>query len=219
MEQKRGVELITSYKSILGEYHIKQKVGACKFYGSTKEVASEKDAEAFIESVKEKFPNATHYVYAYRIGVGNDSIERYTDDGEPTNSSGPPVLQSIKGKDLNNIIVVVTRYYGGVNQGVGGLIRAYGSTATLVLEQAEVVNYYLFQEFEVKPVEYSQLGDIIHFVESYKGTIKNIKYGANVAIKAVLENSMINKFKVKVRDITKGEGKFILGDLVWKRKK
>ncbi len=211
--------MITNFKSIEGEHHIKQKVGACRFYGSTKPVESEEEAELFIERVKKEFSNANHYVYAYRVGIGNEMIERYTDDGEPTNSSGPPVLQSIDARDLTNVIVVVTRYYGGVNQGVGGLIRAYGSTASLVLEEADVIKYYLFQEFKVKPVEYSQLGDIIHFVESYNGKIVDIEYGANVSIKAILENNMIEKFKIKTRDITKGKGDLILGELVWKRKK
>ncbi|MFP4456244.1 MAG: IMPACT family protein [Clostridia bacterium] len=209
----------TNYKSIEGEHHIKQKVGACRFFGSTKAVKSEEEAFLFIEYVKEKFPNANHYVYAYRIGVGKDMIERYTDDGEPTNSSGPPALQSISGRDLTNVVVVVTRYYGGVNQGVGGLIRAYGSTASLVLDEAKVVKYYLFQEFKVKPVEYNQLGDIIHFVEQYNGKIIDIEYGANVSIKALLENELLDKFKIKARDITKGDGNLILGELVWKRKK
>ena len=211
--------MITNFNSIEGEHHIKQKVGACRFYGSTKSVESEEAAELFIKKVKDKFTNASHYVYAYRIGVGNETIERYTDDGEPTNSSGPPVLQSITGRSLTNVIVVVTRYYGGVNQGVGGLIRAYGSTASLVLEEANIVKYFLFQEFKVKPVEYSELGDIIHFIESYKGEILNIEYGANVSIKAILENNMLEKFKIKIRDITKGKGDLILGELVWKRKK
>lgn len=211
--------MITTFRSVEAEHHIKKKIGACRFYGSTTTIINEEEAKAFIEKVKEEFVNATHYVYAYKIGIGNDVLERYSDDGEPANSSGPPILQSIIARDLTNIIVVVTRYYGGVNQGIGGLIRAYGSTASEVLDHAKIAEYLLYQEFKVKPVEYSELGDIIHFVESFRGNIIDIEYGANVVVKAALGNNMIDKFKIKMRDITKGQGKLVLGDFVWKRKK
>jgi uncharacterized YigZ family protein len=207
------------YFSIKEEIHVKQKVGACRFFGSARPVHTEEQANSFIDEVKEKFPNASHYVYAYVISDSDNPIVKYSDDGEPANSSGPPVLQSIETRDLTNVIVVITRYYGGVNQGFGGLIRAYGSTASLALENCTITEYELFQRIKVKPVEYSQLGDIIHFVESFGGSITDIEYGADVIVLAELKNDVLDKFKIKVRDITKGRGQLVLGEQIWKRKK
>lgn len=207
------------YYSIKEEIHIKQKVGACRFFGSARPIHSEEQANTFMDDVKQKYPNASHYVFAYVIKGDDNDIVKYSDDGEPASSSGPPVLQSIEARGLVNVMVIITRFYGGVNQGFGGLIRAYGSTASYTLDNATVVEYDRFQKIKVKPVEYSQLGDIIHFIESYSGSITDIEYGTDVIVNAEMQNHVLDKFKIKVRDITKGRGQLVLGEQIWKRRK
>ena len=99
---------------------------------------TEAEAKEFIDTVSNEFADATHNAWAYKIGFGDRSIRRSSDAGEPANTAGPPMLQAIEGQGLTNVVVVGTRYFGGVKLGVGGLIRAYRDTALAGLEAAGV---------------------------------------------------------------------------------
>lgn len=107
-----------------------------RFYGLLTPVRSEEDTKAQLALVREDLPGATHYCWAY---VLEDGRAYANDDGEPTNSAGPPILRHIQGSGLVNVHIVVVRYFGGTKLGVGGLIRAYGDVAALALAEAEVV--------------------------------------------------------------------------------
>ena len=109
-----------------------------KFIGYVKHVETEEEANQFIAEIKSKHWDAKHNVYAYILGE-NGSTQRSTDDGEPAGTAGRPVLEVIKGENLTNTAVVVTRYFGGVLLGTGGLVRAYGKAAKLAIENAEIV--------------------------------------------------------------------------------
>ncbi|QOR35695.1 YigZ family protein [Clostridium sp. 'deep sea'] len=207
--------MINTFKTIKTEVHFKNKVGLCRFYGSASPATTVEEANKFIQKIRDLYPDATHHVWAYKIGINENTILRYSDDGEPANSSGPPVSKAIEGNDLTNIAVVITRYYGGVNQGVGGLIRAYGRTASKTISETKIIENEAFQIVEVKPVEYNQLGDVIHHVEKLKGSIKNIVYDANVKIIALLKPQDIDKFKTLIRDLTRGVAEISLGEFVW----
>ena len=207
--------MINIFKTIKGEVHFKNKVGLCRFYGSAAPVTSEQEATSFVQKIRDLYPDASHHVWAYKVGINENIKIRYSDDGEPANSSGPPVSKAIDGSELTNIAVVVTRYYGGVNQGVGGLIRAYGRTASKTIAEATVIENESYQVIEVKPIEYNQLGDVIHHVEKLKGSIKNIIYDANVKVIALLKPQEIDKFKIQIRDLTRGKAQISLGEFVW----
>ncbi|MDD4571593.1 MAG: YigZ family protein [Clostridia bacterium] len=109
-----------------------------RFIGYAYSVASEEEAVEFVESIKAKHSDATHNVYAYQAGE-QDEIQRSSDDGEPSGTAGRPVLEVIKKSNLKNTAVVVTRYFGGVLLGAGGLVRAYSRVAALALKKAGVV--------------------------------------------------------------------------------
>ncbi len=211
------MNLNNSYKSVLKEAHCKNKVGSCRFYGSVKSVKDEASAEGFIQTVRQEHSDASHHVWAYRIGI-KQIISRYSDDGEPANSAGPPVARAIEGCGLTNVVVVITRYYGGVNQGVGGLIRAYGRTATMVLKEAGSEEHLAFQQLEIKPVTYAQLGDVIRSVENHQGKISDIVYNIDVKVIASLQPERLDSFKTNIRDITRGQAQLSLGELVWHKK-
>jgi uncharacterized YigZ family protein len=95
--------------------------------------------KALISDVRAQMPDASHHVYAYRVGYGNTVIEGMSDDGEPTGTAGPPILAIIRGAEIGDLIIVVTRYFGGKKLGKGGLVRAYGDAARTVLAAATVV--------------------------------------------------------------------------------
>lgn len=124
------MSLITVAKPALYEFTEKKS----KFIGLCFPVQNEEEAIAHINEIRKEHKSATHVVYAFSIG---DNIQRSTDDGEPSGTAGRPVLEVIKNSGLNNIIVLVVRYFGGILLGTGGLVRAYTASAQGVLNAAE----------------------------------------------------------------------------------
>ncbi len=154
---------------------IKNKVKDSIFYGNIKNVDTVKEAKDFIKKIKNKYHDATHNVSAYVIKDSNESIDYYDDDGEPSKSSGPPILEMIKGNNLVNTVIVVTRYFGGTQLGIGGLIRAYGSTAKKAINNAQIKTLNLF--YLIKTIgDYDNIGNIFGQIEAFKGKIKETKY-------------------------------------------
>jgi uncharacterized YigZ family protein len=92
-------------------------------------------ARAFIQSIRAEMPDATHHVYAFKVGYGGSITEGMSDDGEPSGTSGPPVLAVLRGASVGNVVLVVTRYFGGTKLGIGGLVRAYGDAVRAVLAE------------------------------------------------------------------------------------
>lgn len=107
-----------------------------RFIGHCLEVSTEAEAKAFVAQIREEHSQASHNCYAYRIGPAENPIEYFNDHGEPSGTAGKPILGAIQRLNLTNVVVVVTRYFGGKKLGVRGLIEAYGQIATLTLKEA-----------------------------------------------------------------------------------
>ncbi|MEO8397919.1 MAG: YigZ family protein, partial [Chloroflexota bacterium] len=110
-------------------HRVTTSVSNSRFITMIGHVSAVDEAKAFLASVRAEMPDANHHVYAYRIGFGNSVIEGMSDDGEPSGTSGPPILAVLRGSGVGDVIVVVTRYFGGTLLGTGGLVRAYGDAA------------------------------------------------------------------------------------------
>lgn len=110
------------------------RVSNSRFIATCMRAATVDDAKAAIQSVRAEFPDATHHVHAYKIGFGASVTEGMSDDGEPSGTSGPPVLAVLRGSGIGDAVVVVTRYFGGTKLGAGGLVSAYGDAAKAVLD-------------------------------------------------------------------------------------
>jgi uncharacterized YigZ family protein len=186
---------------------IRNKVKDSKFYGSIFAVSDRDEAEKRIAEIKEKYNDATHNVSAYRVEsdrTNDELIEYFDDDGEPAGSSGPPVLKAIKGSELVNTVIIITRYFGGTKLGIGGLIRAYGETARLAIEEAGVESLKKFCEIEVFS-EFNKLGVVLGQLEAFGADIKNTEYnnqgGVVIAeIPAEIENELKRVLKEKTAD-------------------
>ena len=113
-------------------------INKSRFIGYAAPVSSEEEALAFLQSVRQKYKDATHHCYAYVVGL-NAGIMRYSDDGEPGGTAGMPIMEVLKAQGVVNVCVVVTRYFGGVLLGAGGLVRAYTQGCVIALKAAEVV--------------------------------------------------------------------------------
>ena len=112
-----------------------------KFIGYVKPVATVKEAEKFIESIKNQHPNATHNVPLYRVVENGQEYFKYNDDGEPSNTAGKPMAEILNILDVYNVALVAVRYFGGIKLGAGGLIRNYAKTAKLAVNEAEIIEY------------------------------------------------------------------------------
>ena len=157
-----------SWKTIASVSRIEYEVKKSVFIASCAPVTSGEEAVAFLRAVKKEYPDARHHVYAYRVG-GETIEQRYSDDGEPQGTGGMPVLEVIKHQELDDVICVVTRYFGGILLGTGGLTRAYSTAAAMGIEKAKPCRMEMRELFHVK-VDYS-LSEKLQYAASKKGYI------------------------------------------------
>ena len=146
------------------------------FIGYASPAKSEEEAKAFTSKVKAYHSDATHNVFAYLVNDGESFAVRYDDDGEPKGSAGKPILKVIQNKGLSNIVVVVTRYFGGIKLGYGGLIKAYSDAASLAIENAGIVEVYETERFEVT-FPYNLFHTVRKTVENGGGKVVGEEYG------------------------------------------
>lgn len=127
-----------------------------KFISDLYYIESEKDAEEKIIDIKKTYHDARHHCFAYRVLEKGNIIERASDDGEPSGTAGAPILQLLSKQELVNVLVVVTRYFGGILLGTGGLVRAYTQSANESIEKAKIVNIELGEILKI-PISYQNL--------------------------------------------------------------
>ncbi|MFH0867165.1 MAG: YigZ family protein [Bacteroidota bacterium] len=130
-----------------------------KFIGRAYPVSSEEDAKKILSEIRKKYHDASHHCYAYRIGF-DKSIFRTYDDGEPSGTAGRPIFGQIQSKDLTNIIIIVTRYFGGTLLGVSGLINAYKTSAADALNKANIVTHNVHDVYEIT-YDYSIMNEVM----------------------------------------------------------
>lgn len=150
-----------------------------KFIATLYYVRSEDEAQDVIKSVKKNYYDARHNCYAYRIIKENEIIERFSDDGEPSGTAGAPMLGILSKNNLGNVLVVVTRYFGGILLGTGGLVRAYSDATLKVVDSAKIVKETLGLEVKVE-ILYANLENLKYYCKKNNLEIINIEYGENV---------------------------------------
>ena len=169
------------YKTIsqIGEFE--QVINKSTFIGTAFPISSEEEANAFIQQERKKYPDARHVCWAYVLGQKKD-IMRYSDDGEPQGTAGQPILQVLVKKDITNVLVTVTRYFGGILLGAGGLTRAYSSSSVGAVDNAGVKVMMLSSISQVT-LDYTTYNRLQKTIENSDYIIvKNIEYGENVTL-------------------------------------
>ena len=179
------------------------KVKRSRFIGTTTPIKSVAEAEQFISKLTKQYYNATHNCYAFRIKLTNQTISKYSDAGEPAGTAGPPILNVITGINLFNIVVVVTRYFGGTKLGKGGLIRAYRDCTKAVLDQAIFVKKYNLVSLALS-FPYNLTGNVIHIISQLHGNIISSVYNQQVELIIEIPQSFVDSFKNKIVEITSG---------------
>lgn len=138
-------------------------------------------AKAFIAAVRTEFPDANHHVYAFRVGHGSSVIDGVSDDGEPSGTSGPPVLAVLRGSDIGDIAIVVTRYFGGTKLGTGGLTRAYSEAARTVLAELPLERKIAWSKLAAD-MPYSLYELVSRLLPTYEAVVEDQEFGALVTL-------------------------------------
>ena len=150
-----------------------------KFIGTLFYVESEEQAQEIIKNTKKQYFDARHNCFAYRIMTENGVVERFSDDGEPSGTAGGPMLNILSKSNLCNILIIVTRYFGGILLGTGGLVRAYSDATSKVISIASFANETLGLQVEVE-IEYTQLEIFKYYCKKKNIRIVNIIYENNI---------------------------------------
>jgi uncharacterized YigZ family protein len=173
------------------------------FIGYAKPIKTEEEAVEFINEIKKKHKDATHNVWAYTVGP-TMNIQRYSDDGEPQGTAGMPVLSSIRMSGLTDVLVVVTRYFGGILLGAGGLVRAYSTSASLALEAGGISVYETYAVFKIV-CNYSDYGKINTELNTYDAIIDGTEFGADVTIDFAIKQESADNFIERIIDVFAGK--------------
>ena len=173
---------MANYKVPVGISKSQIKVLNSQFIGILSYVSSVEEAREFIKTVKGLYPDASHHVPAFVIGYGNSIIEHQSDDGEPAGTAGMPVLSVLRGADLGDSIIVVTRYFGGIKLGTGGLVRAYTDAAKAVLSEGKLGMLSLTNVFGVE-IPYSQYESYIRELSALNARVEEEVFAEKVSIK------------------------------------
>ena len=180
--------------------HEIEKINGSRFIADAAPATNEPECLALVEAIKRQEPGATHHCWAFRL---TDGRERSSDDGEPGGTAGPPILRRIQGADLHDVVVVVTRYYGGTNLGTGGLIRAYGGAAAAVLKAATIVTRPVLSEWELV-YPYGLSSPITQVLASFEASIVESDYGENVRVVAAVRAGSAVEFVDAILEATSG---------------
>lgn len=180
------------------------------FIGHAARVFNEEEARDFINSIRSTHKDARHNVYAYVIGE-NLGIQRYSDDGEPQGTGGVPVLETIKKNGITDTVVVVTRYFGGILLGAGGLVRAYGKAASMAIKNGGIVEKVKGRPVSIS-VEYDIFGKLQYEFEQKKWFIDDIEYTDRVKMSTICLSGNIENVKARSMDISNGKCEIQVGD-------
>lgn len=171
-----------------------------RFIGHIFQTENEEEALARLKQMREKYWDATHNVYAYII---RDGAVRFSDDGEPGGTAGMPVLQVLQREEIFNVTCVVTRYFGGILLGTGGLVRAYAHSAKLALDAAGRSIKQVWTKVYL-PCPYSWYERIKSEVTAFGGVIENTDFGADVGFDLLLPKPRVDAFLARVFDLSSG---------------
>lgn len=195
-------QLPDPYTTLAGEHRHSAVVDNSEFLAFAARADTPQQVLAYLETVRARYPDATHHCWAYLIGAEY----RFNDDGEPGGTAGAPMLRAIGSQGLDHVMAVVARYYGGVKLGTGGLVRAYGGTAAECLRTAPRLEVRPRQPLRVR-VAFAHLSALYHLLETFgaeRGAEEYAASGLEMAVALLPED--VDAFTAALADATRGEG-------------
>ncbi|QHE63363.1 YigZ family protein [Rossellomorea vietnamensis] len=196
--------MLHQYNTVKGYGENEITIERSRFITYVNRVETEEEAQEFIATIKKKHHDANHNCSAYMIGEQN-MIQKANDDGEPSGTAGVPMLEVLKKRDLKDTVVVVTRYFGGIKLGAGGLIRAYGRAVSEGLNATGIVERRLMRVMKTK-IDYTWLGKVENEVRSSHYHLKDIHYLDAVEVEVYVEEASKDQFVDWMTELTNGQG-------------
>lgn len=200
----------TNYKTVKGQGEHEIVIQKSRFIAHVNRAETEEEAQNFIQHIKKIHWNATHNCSAYLIGEHNQ-IQKANDDGEPSGTAGVPILEVLKKRDLRDTVVVVTRYFGGIKLGAGGLIRAYGKATSEGLDAVGIVERKLMRVMETT-IDYTWLGKVENELRGSIYQIKDIHYLDQVKIETYVNSGEEETFTAWMTELTNGQARIEQGE-------
>lgn len=206
--------MLEQYRTVRRQASAEIVIKKSRFIGHVKPVESEEEAVAFIDQIKKEHWSATHNCSAYMVGE-RDQFQKQSDDGEPSGTAGKPMLEVIKQQGLKNVVVVVTRYFGGIMLGAGGLVRAYTDATVEGLSAAEPVTLALHREVLVE-IDYTWHGKVENELRG-KGTMMgDTQFADKVTLSCWPREAEAELFIARMTDLTQGQAVIATGEAVYK---
>lgn len=192
--------MMKPYKSVKQCSEAEYTVNRSRFIGRCFPVESEEAALYLLGDIRKKHWDATHNCFAYRIG--ENAAARFSDDGEPGGTAGKPIMDVLTGRGLTNVLCVVTRYFGGILLGAGGLVRAYSKSAADAVTKAGMVSYLPGTILDI-PMDYSRYGALEGFIRA-NAEVRNVAFAQNVVVTVAVEDTNLLKFMKEVTERSDG---------------
>ena len=198
------------YSSVQSHTSAQIKIEGSRFIADVFPVVTEEEAKETLETVRKKYFDATHHCFAYVIG-GEKKIVRYSDNGEPSGTAGVKIHSAIHAKILADILIIITRYFGGTKLGVGGLGRAYGESADHGIAQSTLITKAVIQEMNIA-FPFSETNPVMNLINTHKLKISSTRYSDNRSIVTVhILPSHTSSFRELIVNATRGAAKISLG--------
>ncbi|MER6915870.1 YigZ family protein [Streptomyces sp. NPDC000594] len=194
------------YRTVARAGVYETEINRSRFLCALAPAATEEEAQAFVARIRKEHPTATHNCFAYVIGA-DASVQKASDDGEPGGTAGVPMLQMLLRREMRYTVAVVTRYYGGVKLGAGGLIRAYGGVVGEALDTLGTLTRKRFRLATVT-VDLQRAGKLENELRAAGRTVREVRYGERVAIDIGLPDSEVEAFRVWLANATAGAAEF-----------
>ncbi len=201
---------LTIQKQAISEIVINKSV----FIAQVNSIICEEDAQNVLESVKKNHYKAAHHCYAYILGA-EKNILKCSDDGEPSGTAGKPILSVLQHHDLTDILLVVTRYFGGIKLGAAGLVRAYGQSASSVLDNAQIIKRQVCNIVSFK-FDYCFLGKLQSYVSNENYLVKDSAFSEEVGLSIYAPVDLSDKIIADVYDLSNGLCKGVITDQVYR---
>jgi len=180
-----------------------------RFIASLSPAKSVEEARAFIAEIKKRFPDATHHVPAFVIGHGNSIITHSSDDGEPSGTAGRPALAVLQGSGLGNVVVVVTRYFGGTKLGTGGLVKAYGDAVREVLLSVKKA-VLIPSTTLIFAIPYRLYDQVVRLMEEQNGLVLETEFMEDITITVQFKDEKLEDFQNDLRNLSNGQVETII---------
>lgn len=187
-----------------GLHRTQTRVANSRFIASIARADTVAEARDFIAQIRAEMPEASHHVYAFRVGYGNSVTEGMSDDGEPSGTAGPPVLSVVRGTKIGDVAIVVTRYFGGTKLGTGGLVRAYTEAAHIGFNAlpTELRIAKITLGIEIPYTFYEQIRRLI---SAYDGVILDETFAADITLLVEFTEPVVSPFSQALTELTAGQ--------------